>query len=268
MTYAEIKNKFTSIESINTRLEEINKEYDNQDVVANKLMFNYREEVNNFLSYFGVNDGDIQWNCKRATTESLGIEMTNDHFYDLTIYAQYEDVYNKDYTDSTREWKFQMNVGSCGSFDIHNPSERSKKSTAYYKLVATIMDETVASDLEEVCKRNVDKLNELRQNCRNLRSEEKQLELLKKNIEKEAQSTEYLETAKNTEDKTMVVIINKNADPSECVAIHRGTPCSICSLPVELEKWPEEDKKCKTMNKNDKNAKYISTRIQFLKFTK
>lgn len=268
MTYAEIKNKFTSIESINSRLEEINKEYENQYEVDKKLMIEYREEVNNLLGYFGVNDGDIQWNCKRATTESVGIQMTNDNFYDLTIYAQYEDVFNKDYTDTTREWKFQMNVGGCGSFDIHNPSENSKKTTAYYKLVATIMDEQVATNLEEVCKRNVDNLNANKQAYRNLRSEEKQLELLKKNIEKEIQSTEYLEIAKNAEDKTMVVIINKNAVPSECVATHRGTPCSICSLPVELEKWPEEDKKCKAMNKNDKNAKYISTRIQFLKFTK
>ena len=37
MTYTEVKNQFTTIESINTRLEEIFKIYDEYDVKANEV---------------------------------------------------------------------------------------------------------------------------------------------------------------------------------------------------------------------------------------
>lgn len=268
MTYAEIKNQYTSIESINTRLEEIQKEYDVYEKDLENMKNEYMEEVNDSLDALGINDGDIEWTCKYASPESIDIAQKDDNFYTLTIYAGYDIVYKNEYTDIEKVWKFQMNVASCGSFDIHNPSEKSVKTTAYYKLVANIMNEDTASHFEEMCKRWVDTMVEHKKSCRNLRSEEKQLELLKNNMEKEEAAVKYLETAKNTEDKTMVVIINKNAEVSDCVATHRGTPCSICSTPVELEKWEEEDKKCKKMNREDKSAKYIATRLQFLKFTK
>lgn len=267
MTYAEIKNQYTSIESINTRISEIDNAYGIYLSKLDETCEKYKNEVDEFLNNTGINSSDIKWNCTAADNSSIDITMENDQYYYLTIYAENELVYDKEYVDCYK-WKFQLNVASCGNFDIHNPSEESKKRTAYYKLVANIMDEENASKLEDICKKWVNEIEENKNSYRKLNSEAKQLEILKKNMEKDAQSTEYLETAKNTEDKTMVVIINKNAEPDECVATHRGVPCSICSLPVELEKWPEEDKKCKIMNKKDKNAKYISTRIQFLKFTK
>lgn len=268
MTYAEIKNQYTSIESINTRISEIDNAYGTYSDEFDNTCENYKKEVNDFINESGINSNDIKWNCTHANHTSVELVMEGDNFYHITIYAENELVYNDKYTECHHEWKFQLNVASCGSFDILNPTEKSKKITAYYKLVANIMDEKKASELEVICKKWTNKIEEVRNSYGKLKSELKQLEILKKNMEKEVQTTEYLETAKNTIDKTMVVIINKNAEPSECVATHRGVPCSICSLPVELEKWPEEDKKCKMMNKNDKNAKYISTRIQFLKFTK
>lgn len=268
MTYAEIKNQYTSIESINARISEIDNAYGTYLNEFDETCEKYKNEVNDFINESDINSNNIKWNCTNANNASVELVMEGDNFYHITIYAENELVYNKNYTESSYEWKFQLNVASCGNFDIHNPSEKSKKINAYYRLVADIMNEKNASNLEDICKKWVNKIEEVKNSYRKLKSEAKQLEILKKNMEKEVQSTKYLETAKNTEDKTMVVIINKNAEPSECVATHRGVPCSICSLPVELEKWPEEDKKCKMMNKKDKNAKYISTRIQFLKFTK
>lgn len=261
MTYAEIKNQYTSIESINSRLDEINKFYSEQDDKADELNASWFDKIKKFF-----NDNlNSDYQLYSLTPSNLTLSCPGDTFYRIDFYYGY-DV--KDWNTMEQVWKFEMNIASCGNFSINDAKdEDQKKIFNYYNTIAMILsNEELRRNIEKIVKEYVDVLKEIRNENGKVRSEEKQLEILKNNMHKEEVESGYYEEAKNATDRTQLVIIDKKANPADCKATHRGTPVTFHSSLMPNEAYPEACKKCKEMNKMNKNARYIATEVRYIKF--
>lgn len=263
MTYTEVKNQFTTIESINTRLEEIFKIYDEYDVKANEVNDKHFDLIKKFISDNLASDYELT----SLTSSSMELTVLNETFYHIDFYFGYD---IKDWNNPNVEsWKFEMNISSCGNFSVNNTDEKSIKVFNYYNTIASILsNEKFRIDLEKIVKTYVDETRAMRKSIREIHSEEQQLIILKKNLEKEENSKNFIEATKNAKDNTMVVIVNKGELDANAIGTHRGTPITIESLPEPNVNWKELDKKCKLMNKMNSSKKYIATQIRFIKFNK
>lgn len=261
MTYAEVKNQFTSVESINTRLEEIKKMYDEHNKKAHEMNDAWFNKIKTFFD----DNLNSDYHLNTLTPSNMSLVKDIDSFYRVEFWFGYDIV---NYNTMEQKWKFEMNIASCGNFSINNPEDESqKKIFDYYNTISSILsNEEFRVNLEKITREYCDTVEEERKKHREIRSEEQQLNILKKNLEKEENSKKFIEAVKNVEDNTMVVIINKGELDANPVGTHRGTPITIESLPEPNENWKELDKKCKAMNKMNANKKYIATQIRFIKF--
>lgn len=256
MTYADIKNQFKTVEEINSRLSEINATFEAHEQKVEEQNDKDLATLQELLKPI-LPEG---WTVTQYSPKySIQISKGDDTWHSITVYAKYE-IDMKD--DCKEVWKFTMNPSWNGEFDVFGDSDLKM----YYKVVGILMtNEGVMHQLDETLHSMTDYYREMNKEYRDLRSEEKQLSILKKNIEETEQSKNILETVKTIEDKTSIVIIDKNADPEKAVGTHRGTPVTIVSLPVPNDEYEEELKKCKEMAKMNKAARYIPTQVRFIK---
>lgn len=257
MTYAEIKNQYKTVEEIENRINEINNILDAKDDELDEMIEKDQATLNEILKPILPENWEV---TSYSPEHNLKIADKNDVWHSIYIYAKYDLEFRGE--ETVQKWEFSMNPSSCGTFEIFGDS----KEKMYYKVIAILMtSEDVMHMLNETLHSMADNYIEFGKKNRDLRSEQKQLEILKKNIVETEQSKNILESAKSTEDKTSIVIIDKNADPEKAVGTHRGTPVTIVSLPVPNDKYEEELKKCKEMQKVNKAARYIPTQIRFIK---
>ena len=260
MTYAEVKAKYTTVESIDNRLNEIDELTKIGSEKYTEAINTYMNDVNDVLKKFNI----TEYHVNVASDRNVSFKpQDNNGFYEFDIYPSYE----YDWRNTNKKvWSFSLNISSYGNVRINNLDERSIKVLKYYEFVAMIINnKEFAKELEDTCHKNVDNLYKINKEY-SFTSEEQQLRILKKNLVKEADIAKMTEAVKNAEDKTQVVIINKKADPSVCIAKHRGTPVTICSMPEPNGNWHDMDARCKKMNKNEYGARYIATEIRFIKF--
>jgi len=259
MTYNEIKNKFTSIESINSRFAEIEKLYDEKNKKLNEVDDKHFELIKSFLS----EKLNSTYELKSLTPSNMRLYVGNDTFYSIQFWFGYDVLDWKNPDNLT--WKFEMNIASCGNFSVNSNSD--DRIFNYYNTIATILsDVDLRTSLEKKVREYADEIEETRKLTRGLTSEKQQLEILKKNLEKESIEVGYYEEAKNASDKTQLVIIDKKANLENCKATHRGTPVTFHSSLMPNNAYEEACKKCKEMNKMNKNARYIATEVRYIKF--
>lgn len=262
MTYAEVKAKYTTVESIDNRLNEIDELTKIGSEKYMSAITTYKNDIDDVLKKFNINNYHVNTASDRNVSF---VPEDNNSFYEVDIYPSYEHNWDK-IDDPEKVWEFRLNISSYGDVKLSNLDERGVKVLAYYTFVGMIVNnKEFQKELEDTCHKNVDILKAIDKEF-GFSSEEQQLKLLKKNLAKEADTTKMTEAVKNAEDKTQVVIINKKADPSTCVAKHRGTPVTICSMPEPNGNWHDMNARCKKMNKNEYGARYIATEIRFIKF--
>lgn len=258
MTYADIKNQYKTVEEIDNRINAINSIFDNRDKEIDEMQTKDLATLNDILNPILPENWAV---TSYSPGYNLQISNKDDVFHSIYIYAKYM----LDFDESNKEkktWTFRMNPSSCGEFEVFGESD----AKMYYKVVGILMiNEDVMHTLSDTLRSMTDNYDEFRKKNRDLRSEQKQLEILKKNIEESKIQSDILDSIKNIEDKTSIVIIDKNADPEKAIGTHRGTPVTIHSLPVPNDKYEEELKKCKEMQKMNKAARYIPTQVRFIK---
>lgn len=257
MTYAEIKNNYTTVEEIDIRLVEIENLYKEKDNQRNELVKKNEEIFTSFLQTILPNSVVESFDTEYVTISLKDNEGNRVPGSNIEIF--YGEEY--DYKNDKNDWKFNLNIASVGSF---NPTDTT--SRAYYYYMANFVIIQNANEIDKLLKTTWNEYNELKKEYRDIHSEEKQLDILKKNLLKDNESTNYAKVAKETEDKDMCVIIDKNVDPSKATATHRKTPCIICSNPEPLENWKDMDKRCRVMMRNYPSSKFIATRIKFINF--
>lgn len=258
MTYADIKNQYKTTEEIDNRINEIEAIFDKKDQELEEMNDRDLATLNDILKPILPENWVV---TSYSPEHNLQIANKDDVWHSIYIYAKYD--INLKSEDLKEEWVFQMNPSSCGQFDIFGDSD----AKMYYKVISILMtNEDVLHTLNDTLRSMSDNYNEFRKKNRDLRSEQKQLEILKKSIQEEKESTEYVDAAKNAEDKRLLIIINKKANVEKSVGTHRGTPITIHSLPQPNDSYEELMKTCKMMNKKDKEARYIATEIRYVKF--
>lgn len=259
MTYADIKNQYKTVEEIDNRINAINSIFDERDKEIDEMETKDMATLNDILKPILPEDWEV---TSYSPSNSLQIANKNDVFHSIYIYAKYDiDFKTEDYKEV---WEFSMNPCSCGQFEIFGNSD----AKMYYKVIGILMtNEDIMHTLNDTLRSMADNYKEFRKKNRDLRSEQKQLEILKKSIEEEKESTEYVEAAKNADDKRQLIIINKKANAEKSVGTHRGTPITVHSLPQPNESYEDLMKTCKMMNKKDKEARYIATEIRYVKFS-
>lgn len=257
MTYADIKNQYKTFEEIDNRINEIESIFDKKDKELEEMNDKDLATLNEILKPILPENWAV---TSYSPEHNLKIANKDDVWHSIYIYAKYDiDLKSEDFKEV---WVFRMNPSSCGEFDIFGDSD----AKMYYKVISILMtNEDVLHTLNDTLRSMSDNYREFRKKNRDLRSEQKQLEILKKNIEESKTQSDILETVKNIEDKTSIVIVDKNADPEKAIGTHRGTPVTIHSLPVPNDKYEEELKKCKEMQKMNKAARYIPTQVRFIK---
>ena len=256
MTYAEVKNQYTTIESVVARINEIekaNEEKENSFDSENKKYFNSMKEYMKTIL--------PEWTLVTLDARHLTLNLDVDKFYQIEMWFGYEVVFDKNNFNKEEEWKFELSVSSTGSFPILDENSKPRK---YYKACLLLLEEEIAKEIESKLKEYCNWYKSFHKSLN--RSELMQLGILKKNLENEEKNNKILEAVKNAEDKTMVVIVNKNVDPAKSVGTHRNTPVTICSMPEPKDNWIDMNDRCKKMNKENKDAKYIATQIRLIKF--
>lgn len=257
MTYADIKNQYKTVEEIDSRINEINTIFDSEDDKINEMQTKDLATLNDILKPILPENWEV---TSYFPEHNLQIANKDDVFHSIYIYAKYDLDFKSE--DIQKVWEFSMNPSSCGQFDIFGDS----KEKMYYKVIGILMtNEDIMHTLSDTLRSMSDNYDDIRKKNRDLRSEQKQLEILKKNMEESKAQSDILDTIKSIEDKTSIVIIDKNADPEKAIGTHRGTPVTIHSLPVPNDKYEEELKKCKEMQKMNKAARYIPTQVRFIK---
>lgn len=261
MTYADIKNQYKTVEDIDTRINAINSIFDERDKYLEEREEKELATLNDILKPILPSDWAI---TSYYPQNNIQISRKDDHWHSIYIYAKNELIFTKDPKDYREEWKFSMNPSSCGEFEVFGDSDAKK----YFQVIGILMtNEDVMHTLEDTLHKMHDSYEEFKKKNRDLRSEQKQLEILKKSMIEEKESTEYIEAAKNANDKRQLIIINKKASEEKAVGTHRGTPITVHSLPQPNESYEDLMKTCKMMNKKDKEARYIATEIRYVKFS-
>lgn len=265
MTYAEVKNQFTTVESINTRLKEIKnltQEYMNK---RDKLNDKHFDIIKKFISDNLASDYELT----SLTPRSMTLNIPNDTFYRVEFWFEYE---IEDWNNLNNQiWKFEMSISSCGNFSVNNNDKKSAKVFNYYNTIASIISNVeFRTKLEEVVKNYVDENEEIKKEYRDLRSEEQQLNILKKNMIEEQTYGEMLLKVMKAEDKTQLVVVKKNVEENEADGIRKGgefIKVMTEPMPNSPETRPEVDKKLKEISKSNE-GKFTLTQIRFIKFNK
>ena len=149
MNYAEVKAKYTTVESIDNRLNEINELTKVGAEKYTSAVTNYINEVNDVLKKFNIDE----YHVDLATDRHVSFKPEdNNSFYELDIYPFYQY-----YWDANKKvWDFRLNISSYGDVRINNLDERSTKVLKYYEFVAMIINnKEFAKELEETCHKNV-----------------------------------------------------------------------------------------------------------------
>lgn len=262
MTYAEIKNKFTTPESIDNRINVLKEIEDS----ANEKLDARVNEQSNEIAEMIQKLLPSTWHLTKFTPDfGITIASETDSFYSIDIYAKYSLNYEyKKEGDPEYLWNFEMNVSACGSFNIF---DENNEITKYYSVVTTLMTKKEEmKKIEEKLREFADEYHKFQEDMRNVKSETKQLEILKNSISVEKEKIKYAEAAKNAEDKTQIIIINKKVAEENAVGTHRGTPITVHSLPMPNDSYVSLSKACKKMTKEDPTSRYIATEIRYVKF--
>lgn len=263
MTYAEVKNQFTTVESIDNRLAQIESSREIGQTLYVEAKKKYAEDINNILSEFNI----TSYVCMDNVDEqSITLRRADkDSFYDLRIWAGYD----YDWKNQANKWKYELNVGSYGNFPLDDvQDEKMKKVVDYYALVGAILtNKEMREKIEGVCHDNVDNLKKIYKD-HSYNSEEKQLLILRNNMIKEATYGKQLLEVMEAEDKHCLVIVKKDVNDNEANAICRGNKVKVVTgiLPNSDETWSEVNAKMKEIRKSDKEGNYAFSQIRFLKF--
>lgn len=259
MTYAEVKAKYTTVESIDIRLNEIDELTKVGAEKYTSAVTNYINEVDDVLKKFNING----YHVDLASNRNVSFRSEdNDSFYDVNIYPSYD--YNWDTNKNV--WDFRLNISSYRDVRINNLDERSIKVLKYYEFVAMIINnKEFAKELEETCHKNVDNLYKINKEYL-FTSEEQQLKILRNNLIKEAAYGKILTSVMDAKDKTQLVVIKKNVSEDEADGVRKGEFIKVMTepLPNTPETRPEVDKKLKEIAKTNE-GKFILTQIRFIK---
>lgn len=262
MTYAEVKAKYTTVESIDNRLKEID---ELTKVGSEKYMSaitTYKNDIDNVLKKFNIND----YHVNTASDRNVSFKPEdNNSFYEVDIYPSYEHNWDK-IDDPEKVWEFRLNISSYGDIRLNNLDERGVKVLAYYTFVGMIVNnKEFQKELEDTCHKNVDILKSIDKEFR-FTSEEQQLRILRNNLVKEAAYGKMLTSVMDAKDKTQLVVIKKNVSEDEADGVRKGEFIKVMSepLPNTPETRPEVDKKLKEIAKTNE-GKFILTQIRFIK---
>lgn len=262
MTYAEVKAKYTTVESIDLRLKEID---ELTKVGSEKYMSaitTYKNDIDNVLKKFNINDYHVNTASDRNVSF---VPEDNNSFYEVDIYPSYEHNWDK-IDDPEKVWEFRLNISSYGDIRLNNLDERGVKVLAYYTFVGMIVNnKEFQKELEDTCHKNVDILKSIDKEFR-FTSEEQQLRILRNNLVKEAAYGKMLTSVMDAKDKTQLVVIKKNVSEDEADGVRKGEFIKVMSepLPNTPETRPEVDKKLKEIAKTNE-GKFILTQIRFIK---
>lgn len=262
MTYAEVKAKYTTVESIDLRLKEID---ELTKVGSEKYMSaitTYKNDIDNVLKKFNINDYHVNTAFDRNVSF---VPEDNNSFYEVDIYPSYEHNWDK-IDDPEKVWEFRLNISSYGDIRLNNLDERGVKVLAYYTFVGMIVNnKEFQKELEDTCHKNVDILKSIDKEFR-FTSEEQQLRILRNNLVKEAAYGKMLTSVMDAKDKTQLVVIKKNVSEDEADGVRKGEFIKVMSepLPNTPETRPEVDKKLKEIAKTNE-GKFILTQIRFIK---
>ena len=125
MTYAEVKNQYTTIESVVARINEIekaNEEKENSFDSENEKYFNSMKEYMKTIL--------PEWTLVTLGSRNLTLNLDVDKSYQIEMWFGYEVVFNKNNFNKEDEWKFELSVSSTGSFPILDENSKPRK---YYK---------------------------------------------------------------------------------------------------------------------------------------
>lgn len=259
MTYAEVKAKYTTVESIDNRLNEIDELTKVGAEKYTSAVTNYINEVNGVLKKFNI-DG---YHVDLASDRNVGFKPEdNKSFYEVNIYPSYEYDWDKD----KKVWDFCLNIGSYGEISLSNPSENDVKALKYYEFIGMIItNKEFQKELEDTCHKNVDNLYRIDKEY-SFYSEEQQLRILRNNLIKEAAYAKILTSVMDAKDKTQLVVIKKNVSEDEADGVRRGGFIKVMTepLPNTPETRPEVNKKLKEIAKTNE-GKFTLTQIRFIK---
>ena len=259
MTYAEVKAKYTTVESIDNRLNEIDELTKVGAEKYTSAVTNYINEVNDILKKFNIDE----YHANLASDRIVSFKSKdNNSFYELDIYPSYEYDWDKD----KKVWNFCLNIGSYGEISLNNPSENDVKALKYYEFIGMIIsNKEFQKELEDTCHKNVDNLNAIDKEF-HFTSEEQQLRILRNNLIKEAAYGKIISSVMDAKDKTQLVVIKKNVSEDEADGVRKGEFIKVMTepLPNTPETRPEVDKKLKEIAKTNE-GKFILTQIRFIK---
>ena len=262
MTYAEVKAKYTTVESIDNRLKEID---ELTKVGSEKYMSaitTYKDAIDDVLKKFNINNYHVNTASDRNVSF---VPEDNNSFYEVDIYPSYEHNWDK-IDDPEKVWEFRLNISSYGDVKLSNLDERGVKVLAYYTFVGMIVNnKEFQKELEDTCRKNVDILKSIDKEFR-FTSEEQQLRILRNNLVKEAAYGKMLTSVMDAKDKTQLVVIKKNVSEDEADGVRKGEFIKVMTepLPNTPETRPEVDKKLKEIAKTNE-GKFILTQIRFIK---
>ena len=262
MNYAEVKAKYTTVDSIDNRLNEIDELTKVGAEKYKSAITNYINDVNEVLKKFNVNSYHVNTASDRSVSF---VQEDNRTFYGVNIYPSYENNWNN--IDAPEKiWDFSFEVGSYGVISLNNPSESDVKILKYYDFIGMIINnKEFQKELEEICHKNVDNLNAIDKEF-HFTSEEQQLRILRNNLIKEAAYGKILTSVMDAKDKTQLVVIKKNVSEDEADGVRKGEFIKVMTepLPNTPETRPEVDKKLKEIAKTNE-GKFILTQIRFIK---
>ena len=259
MTYAEVKAKYTTVESIDNRLNEIDELTKVGAEKYTSAVTNYINDVNEVLKKFNVNNYHVNTASNRSVSFVL---EDNNTFHEVNIYPSYE----YDWDTNKKVWDFCLTIGSYGEISLNNPSENDVKALKYYEFIGMIIsNKEFQKELEDTCHKNVDNLYRINKEY-SFSSEEQQLRILRNNLIKEAAYGKILTSVMDAKDKTQLVVIKKNVSEDEADGVRKGEFIKVMTepLPQTPETRPEVDKKLKEIAKTNE-GKFILTQIRFIK---
>ena len=264
MTYAEIKAKYTTVESIDNRLNEIDKLTKVGQMKYTNAITVYTNEINEILKEFNIDGYKVNDVSDKRVSFSF-VPENNTSFYDIELYPSYEHNW-KDIDNPERVWEFRLNIASFGDVKINNIDERGVKILKYYTFIGMIINnKEFQKELENTCRKNVDNLCKITKEY-SFSSEEQQLRILRNNLVKEAAYGKILVSVMDAKDKTQLVVIKKNVSEDEADGVRKGEFVKVMTepLPNTTETRPEVDKKLKEIAKTNE-GKFILTQIRFIK---
>lgn len=253
MTYAEIKNQFTTVEAVDNRIKRLNDLESEYSQDAEKMRAEMSDKMEEWFK-------SILPNASLVTFDTSYIELEcSDRYHRLEMRYGYE----VDYKSNDWKFRFDFNIASCGNF---NPTDDEDPVTIYYKSWNKLIDN--ASELKSILLAFSEEVKVMKEKFRSLHSEMMQLEILKKNLSKENEMNEYVKLAMEEENKEMFVIIRKKAiEEKDATAFHRNDPCIIISAPSSEDNYEGLKRTCNTLWKqSNKVGHFIPVKIKTLKF--